>query len=94
MTLVHHSVLESSLDASFEGDNNGVMPFLRSIPTQVTDLARRLQARHELRRELASLSPAEAEDLLAISADLADPELRRHLLQARWHEQKSPFHAA
>ena len=70
------------------------MTIARRFPAQVTDLARRIQARQELRRELGSLSVAEADDLLAMTSPESDPELRRLLFQARTRREQLPFWAA
>jgi len=70
------------------------MTFARRIPAQVTDLARRIHARQELRRELAMLSTIEADELLALTSPETDPDLRRMLVQARTRREQLPFWAA
>ena len=65
-----------------------------TIARRTAAVARRLHARQELRRELSALSPAEVDDLLAMTSPERDGELRRMLFQARGRREQLPFWAA
>ncbi len=69
------------------------MTFARRTASHLTDAARRLHARQELRRELGALSSAEVDDLFAMTSPDSDGELRRLLYRARARHEL-PFWAA